>query len=220
MDPTGSIVTYLDKLITEGEGLLASKFNRRTSSFTNQDFVPIDPFRRWVGNCRVLDIKLGRSFEPWKSIVLTDHPPNKAATLMVLLGTVRSVKDAVQGGHLLAFEDLVITEAFSNLLDQADYLLSKGFWLAAGVLGRAVLEEELRRLAHKKSCFPTKDRPMLNDLNAALYKANAYDKLEFKLIDNLAAIGNECAHNKPGATEDRVKYLLQQLVALLPRLNP
>jgi hypothetical protein len=61
---------------------------------------------------------------------------------------------------------------------------------------------------------------MLNDLNTTLYKANVYDKLEFKLIDSLAAIGNECAHNNPGATEARVRHLLEQLLALLPRLNP
>jgi hypothetical protein len=56
-------------------------------------------------------------------------------------------------------------------------------------------------------------------LNSALYKADAYDKSEFKLIDALTAIGNDCAHNQPGATEERVKQLLGLLVALLPRLG-
>jgi hypothetical protein len=218
MNATASLVAYLDKLITDGEALLATKFDVQTSSFTKEGFVSLDPFRRWHGNCLVLRSKLGRAFEPWEKSVRTDVS-NKAATVTSLLGTVRSIKDAVEGGHLVTFTELIVAEAFSNLLDQADYLLSKGFWIAAGVLGRAVLEEELRLLAQKVGCSPKKDRPTLNDLNTELYKATAYDKLEFKLIDTLAAIGNDCAHNKSGATEERVKHLLEQLVALLPRLG-
>jgi hypothetical protein len=218
MKATAPIIAYLDKLIAEGEALLGTKFTIATSSFTQEDFVPIDPFRRWCGNCRVLQSKLGRALEPWKEAILADAC-NEAVTVMSLLGTVRSIKDAIEGGHLISFADLVVAEAFSNLIEQAEYLLSKGYWLAAGVLGRAVLEEELRGLAQAAGCLPDKDRPTLNDLNTALYKDEAYDKLEFKLIDTLAVIGNDCAHNKSSATEDRVRHLFDQLVALLPRLK-
>jgi len=218
MEATAPIIGYLDKLIAEGEALLATKFTIRTSSITQEDFVPIDPFQRWRGNCRVLQTKLGRALEPWKKTILADTP-NNAVEVMALLGTVRSIKDAIEGGHLISFAELVVAEAFSNLLDQAEYLLSKGFWLAAGVLGRAVLEEELRALAQTAGCLPNKDRPTLNDLNSALYKNEVYDKLEFKLIDTLAAIGNDCAHNRPSASEDRAKHFLEQLVVLLPRLK-
>jgi hypothetical protein len=148
MNATASIVAYLDKLIAEGEALLSKNFKVETSSFTSGSFVPLDPFRRWVGNCLVLKSKLGRGFEPWEKIVRADVP-NKVVRLASVLGTVRSIKDAVQGGHLTTVRDFVVAETFSNLLDQADYLLSKKFWLAAGVLGRAVLEEELRVVAQK-----------------------------------------------------------------------
>ncbi|HEY0863804.1 MAG TPA: hypothetical protein VGD97_06835 [Lacunisphaera sp.] len=218
MDPKAPTIAYLDKLIAEGENLLANKFQVATSSFTHEDYVPVDPFQRWRGNCRVLETKLGGAISPWKGILLGDGP-NKTTVVMSLLGTVRSIKDAVDGGHLATFTDLVIAESFSNLLDQADYLHAKGYWLAAGVLGRAVLEEDLRRLSQKADCFPEKERPTLNDLNTALYKAGRYDKLEFKLIDSLAAIGNDCAHNLPGATSERVKHFLEQLAALLSRLK-
>jgi hypothetical protein len=218
MRATHQIIAYLDKLITEGESLLAAKSTIQTSSFTKEDFVPVDPYRRWRGNCSVLQTKLGRALEPWKETII-EVAGNKAVFVMTLLGTVRSIKDAVEGGHLISFADLIVAEAFSNLIEQAEYLFSKGFWLAAGVLGRAVLEEELRELAQIAGCLPEKERPTLNDLNTALYKNETYDKLEFKLIDTLAVIGNDCAHNKPSATEDRARHLLEQLVALLPRLK-
>lgn len=213
-----SIVKYLEGLIQEGESLLSQKFQVKTSSFTVDDFVPIDPFHRWCGNCRVLDARLGRALEPWKDPIFVKGP-NKVVIVMSLLGTIRSIKDAVEGGHLVSFADLVMAEAFSDLVDQAEYLFSKGYWLASGVLCRAVLEEDLRALAKNCDCLPDKDRPTLGDLNAALYKAVIYDKLEFKLIDTLAAIGNDCAHNNEGVTKERVRYLIDQLVALLPRLR-
>lgn len=218
MKPIENILKYLEKLIQEGESILSQKFPIKTSSFTVEDFVPLDPFHRWCGNCRVLDAKLGRAIEPWRDAISVKGP-NKVVLVMGLLGTVRSIKDAVEGGHLVSFADLVMAEAFSDLLDQAEYLMSKGYWLAAGVLCRAVLEEELRTLSQKCECLPDKGRPTLGDLNTALYKANIYDKLEFKLVDTLAAIGNDCAHNNEGNTKERVRYLIDQLVALLPRLK-
>lgn len=213
-----SIAKYLEMLIQEGESLLAQKYPVKTSSFTEEDFVPIDPFHRWCGNCRVLDARLGRALAPWKETIFVKGP-NKVVIVMSLLGTIRSLKDAVEGGHLVSFADLVMAEAFSDLLDQAEYLISKGYWLASGVLCRAVLEEELRTLARKCDCLPDKDRPTLGDLNTALYKAGIYDKLEFKLVDTLAVIGNDCAHNNEGATKERVRYSIDQLIALLPRLR-
>src|SRR5438309_12033268 len=135
MKITPSVISYLEKLIAEGEALLAAKFPVATSSFTSAEFVPIDPRQRWLGNCRVLQTKLGRAIDPWKDAILADTN-NEAIHVMALVGTIRSIKDAVDGGHLVTFSDLVIAEAFSSLLEQADYLVSKGFWLAAGVLAR------------------------------------------------------------------------------------
>jgi hypothetical protein len=215
---TAPLVAYLEKLIAEGEAVLNAKFTIATSSFTEEDFVPVEQFDRWLGNCRVLQAKLGRAIEPWKE-ALNAHGSNKAVFAMRTLGTVRSIKDAVEGGHLAEFAELVVAEAFANLLEQAEYLFDKGYYLAAGVLGRAILEEHLRKAALKNECLPQKGRPTLNDLNSALYKKDVYDKLEFKLIDSLSAIGNDCAHNKPTVTKERVAHLLEQLIALLPRLS-
>ena len=108
------IVAYLDKLIAEGEALLAAKFSVQTSSFTSEEAVPLDPFQRWLGNCRLLNVKLGRSMEPWRDEIL-EKIGNSATNVLSLVGTIRSIKDAVEGGHLVRFEDLVFAEAFSNL---------------------------------------------------------------------------------------------------------
>lgn len=211
--------SYIKSLIEEGDAVAATKFSRQINSFQSRDYVDLELFSKWKGNCNLLTVKLGSACEPWKS-VLEQEVPNYLVHVVTILGTVKSIQEAVAGDHLASYRDLVVAEAFANLLEQAEHLLSMGYWLAAGILGRAVLEEELREYASSANCFPQKARPTISDLNAELYKVGVYDKLEFKLIDSLAAIGNECAHNLSGVTEERVRHLLTQLSALLPRISP
>jgi hypothetical protein len=212
------ILAYLDSLIADGEALLKAEFPVATSSYTKEGFVPLEEYRRWYGNCAVLRSRMGRALAPWEE-ALTHNMPNKTVVAMALLGTVRSIRDAVDGDHLVSFEDLVVGEVFSSFLDQAQYLHEKGYFIAAGVIARSVLEEELRQVCERESCMPDKERPTLSDFNVSLYKANVYDKVEFKLIDTLTAIGNECAHALPSASAERVSHMIEQLMALLPRIR-
>jgi hypothetical protein len=58
-----------------------------------------------------LDFKLGDAIKPWKE-ALSLHDGNTVVSAMRLLGTVRSVTDAVEARHLVSFTDLVMAEAF------------------------------------------------------------------------------------------------------------
>jgi hypothetical protein len=110
------------------------------------------------------------------------------------LGTMESLLEAIEGGLLRRVEDLITADAFGELLEQADELLGKGYALAAGVLGRAVLEEHLRKLCNRHNCLPA-GRPTINDLNASLYKSGRVDKLTMQQVTAFATAGNHCAHN-------------------------
>jgi hypothetical protein len=123
----------------------------------------------------------------------------------------------VARGLLVAVEDLVRAEAFESLLEQADYLLASGYALAAGVLGRAVLEEHLRKWCEVKGCRPAKDKPTINDYNSELYKAKHLNLSQMKHVESLAAVGNEAAHNKPTLTADGVERLLRDVRELLAK---
>jgi hypothetical protein len=115
------------------------------------------------------------------------------------------------------FEDIVFAEAFSNLIEQAEYLLDKGHYLAAGVLFRAVLEEKLRRLTETHGLILNKERPTISDFNQALYKANIYDKIILKNVDAMTVIGNEAAHNTGQLQMADVERLHSSLVDFLQR---
>ena len=71
-----------------------------------------------------------------------------------MLGALDSIREGIEAGRLLRVEDLVFAEAFANLIEQAEYLLKRNYFLASGVLLRAVLEEELRRMCEINECTP------------------------------------------------------------------
>ncbi|HEY2253288.1 MAG TPA: DUF4145 domain-containing protein [Planctomycetaceae bacterium] len=135
------------------------------------------------------------------------------------VGMLQAIQTAIFGGMLGRVENLVFAEAFDDLLEQADYLSAEGYFLAAGVLGRAVLEEHLRKLCGAVNCLPQKPRATLNDYNSSLYDNKQLTKIEMKHIDALAAIGNNAAHNQPVTQED-VGRLLRDLRQFLGQHPP
>lgn len=164
-------------------------------------------FHKWLANCRVLISSLGAAGRPWIRIV-DGSVSSEAPFLKSLLGTVQSLKEAIDNDLLTTVEDLVTADAFGSLLEQADELIGKGYVLAAGVLGRAVLEEHLRKACDRHGCLPV-GRPTINDLNQALYKGSHLDKLAMKWVDTMAAAGNHCAHSiQPPLPESDVRKLL------------
>ena len=69
------------------------------------------------------------------------------------------------------------SELAQKFFDQAEYLMHKGYYLAAGVFFRAVLEEKLRRLSETHGLILDKEHPTISDFNQALYRANIFDKI-------------------------------------------
>lgn len=127
------------------------------------------------------------------------------------MGSLESLKHAIQNDLLTRVEDLVSADAFGSLLEQADELISKGFVVAAGVLGRAVLEEHLRKLCNHHGCLPATNRPTINDLNQSLYKTGQIDKLGMQTVTAMATIGNDCAHNTTHHTSQDVGKFLNDV---------
>jgi hypothetical protein len=157
--------------------------------------VDLESFSAWYVSFRNLAHKLGPAANVW-SDQLGPEISNRHVVAASLLGALRALKRAIEEDLLNRVEDLVAADAFDSLLEQADELFSKGYVLAAGVLGRAILEEHLRKLSDRHACLPS-GRPTIGDLNQLLYKEGHFDKLLFHHVTAMAAVGNDCAHNNP-----------------------
>ncbi len=173
---------------------------------------------KWLTSCQAVLIELGEPAALWRQYA----PPERTSAdftypdCVALLGAMQSLYDALKYDYFIRLDDLVRADAFQSLIEQAESLLAKQYVVAAGVLGRAVLEEHLRNLCDRLGCMPGKQRPMLNDLIVALYTASHLNKLEMKQLDALAAAGNHCAHNEqPLLPAKEVKTLLEDVGAFV-----
>jgi hypothetical protein len=216
---THTIQDAVVRLIEEGRGVLSTEFDAGSPevhySGGRPRGVKIEPFAKWRAGCANLVRLLGIAADAWKNDF--DEIINSHSNAERMIGTLGAIADALKYGLLTSVEDIVRAEAFDSLLSQADYLLSEGYFLAAGVLGRAVLEEHLRKWCDLKSCAPAKPKPTLNDFKDCLYKAKEINVTQMKHLESLGAVGNDAAHNVPSLKVSDVERLLRDVRDVLLR---
>jgi hypothetical protein len=219
MNAQEKIGSLLNALISEGSGVLKTKWHPAGDYLDGPPaYVDLAAFAKWRARCKLLASLLGRSGKCWE-VELTSAWENSIEAAIQTQGTLEAIQSVAADGLLLELQDLILADAFSNLVEQAEYLLCQGYFLASGVLLRAVLEERLRRLADSEGLTFSKSKPTLNDYNSELYKASVYDKVAFKDIDSLAAIGNEAAHNSPTLLAADVTTLRDGVVRILQKFS-
>jgi len=207
----------VEALIEEGEDVLGTKWQPSGRWVSGPPtYVDLEAFKKWRASCRLLVSLMGDFGTPWQDIFMPDVP-NGLANASTTLGTLKAIKEALSNGYLVRFEELVLAEAFSDLTEQAEYLFEQGYFLAAGVILRAILEERLRKLCERTGCTPAKPRPTISDLNQSLYKVKVYDKIVYKHVDAMTATGNDAAHNAPELKKDDVARLLNDTKDFLRR---
>ena len=213
------LVETTDRLIAEGKLVLGTEFDASNPNVTylggRPRGVELAPFAKWQAGCVNLVRLLGEAGKAWQDNFASKR--NDPANVERMLGTLQAIKESIEHSLLLAVEDLIRAEAFNGLLEQAEYLNEGGYFLAAGVLGRAVLEEHLRSLCEVKKCSPVKAKPTLNDFKDGLYRAKYITVAQLKHIESMAAIGNDAAHNKPELTADDVTRLMRDVRDFLAR---
>jgi len=208
------VLAFIDSLIDEGERLSKSP----SAEYPRVAGIVAEPPRQnWIPRMRTLAHLLGPKAAPWKYALDRVPTDSLVATVREYLGVLRAIREAVASGLLVRIEDLALAETIDDLLEQADHLADNGYHLAAGVLGRATLEEHLRKLCERIGCLPP-GRPTINDLNQTLYRAQDLDKMEMQHVSALAAIGNHCAHNaQPPLDGDRIKTYLRDVREFIVR---
>jgi len=212
------LLGFVDALIVEGETILTDTHQEMVSRFGHPrngqtEFEDINPvktmaFSKWNAGCVHLMTMLGSHGQSLGSSFAIKAQPTLGNT-RTMLGILRAVRSAMADDLLLKVEDLVFAEAFADLLEQAEHLLANGYFLAAGVLGRAVLEEHMRKWCGRKGCMPAKPKPTLNDYVTNLYKQSHLNKIELKRIEAMIAVGNDSAHNSPTLKREDVVRLIK-----------
>jgi hypothetical protein len=200
------MVDLISELISEGEQVQQLHYAFTTTERDGAKWVRAQG--AWEAKCRTLFDVLGEHGTKWAEPFFQEG--ENART-----GMLEGIKHAIEGDWLLSVEDLIYAEAFSDLLEQADHLLSQQYTLAAGVLGRAVLEEHLRKMCERLGCVPAKPKPTMVDYKSELYRNDHIRKIDQSHVDSMAAIGNDAAHNKAELRREDVERLLRDVRGFL-----
>ena len=221
MKPNESIDYLVEKLIHDGEELCKNPWKDKKFEHIGvvTQFVDLEGFKKWISSFHLLLSLLGHLGKPWQDIYEESKKGNRVENALSILGSLKSIKENLDAGLLIRFEDIIYAEAFSDLVEQAEYLYEQGYFLASGVILRAILEERLKKLCEQNGCLPGRHRPTINDYNQNLYTAKIYDKVAFKHVDSMAAVGNSAAHNAPHLDKQEVERFLRDLPQFLVRFS-
>ncbi|MEX2287717.1 MAG: hypothetical protein WD648_11550 [Planctomycetaceae bacterium] len=202
----------VQRLIDEGDGVRKSRRQGGSDECDPALFV------KWLGSCLNLLRLLGNLGNPFREPFdwsVYDASVYRAKMMYSYLGSIR---DELKHGTLVSIEQFVRAATFDSLLEQAEYVLSEGYFIPAGVLARAVLEEHLRNWCDAAHCTPVKPKsrkPTLNDYNDALRAANKYNPSVQKHVLAMSGFGNDAAHYdpkvEPGLQESDVEWLLREV---------
>lgn len=151
MNHPKKFVNLLEKLIQDGRNLLKSSSNGRIEDR--------EGLRRWSNELILLRTMGGDMISPWVRRLTNDGCDNYNDSVEYPLAALETVKYAIDEGLLCSYRELIMAEAFADLYEQGQHLLAQGYFLAAGVIFRAVLEEKLRELCMEVNCMPVEWTP-------------------------------------------------------------
>ncbi len=210
-------LTRLDELIVEGEHQW-----REFWKYKNGEIEDPIRFTQWTTSCLNLLDKLSvttnrfvAEFEDWAR-----RAPGKPPNIGAALGVLKSARDEYSRGLAVEYHLSVSAVIFGGLLDEATYLLTKGYIRAAAVLLGAALEEGLKARAR---AVPLEIGPK-ETLNPVIVKlkapeVNVLTEFEAKRLEAIAKLRNDAAHggNFEYSKKD-VNTALQEVEATLGKL--
>ena len=128
-------------------------------------------------------------------------------------GILQSIRHDYANDFLKNFDELVDAELFADILEQAEYLLSQGYFRASAVVAGVALESHLRKLAEKNSIPITTDEGKYikaDSLNGDLLKNMVIDKTMHKSVTSWLGLRNDAAHPD---TKETSEGLLEPMIA-------
>lgn len=211
------LLLRFDELIQEGEA--------RWGEFQKDEkgiVIDIVGFAQWSTSCLNLLDKLSIStnrfvtqFEVWAV-----GGPGKRMNIGAALGVLKSARHEYSCGLAIEYQLSVSAAVFSGLLDEASYLLNKGYLRAAAVLLGAALEEGLKARARAVPvAVSARDTlsPVIVKLKSP--EVGILSEFEAKRLEAIARLRNDAAHGGEFAYESSVvESAINEVAAILGRL--
>jgi hypothetical protein len=223
---TEDLLTRMDELLEMSNNVAKTKFTRRTSSITSNDFVEYGLFRGFRSAAlSFLSQSFGSTHSFYVEFNEATSKKNYFHSLSAGQQILQAARNEIARGWLFEMKGLVSAEIFSDFMEMAEHLLQEGYKDAAAVMIGSVLEEHLRKLCDKNNIpiiIEKNDEiiPKKADLlNHELAKLEIYNKLEMKQIITWLDLRNKAAHGKYSEyTKEQVALLFQGVMDFMSRI--
>ncbi len=150
---------------------------------------------------------------------IAEKPVKKQITIL------KALHETLSDTWCWSAQGLANAGVFSNMLEESEHLLEKGFKLPSAVLVGCVLESHLKSLCQKNSIeiFQIKenDKKVLkkaSTLNQELTVRSVYNKTESKEVSSYLGIRNSAAHGRDDEfSAEQVKLLILGVSSFITR---
>lgn len=103
---------------------------------------------------------------------------------------------------------LLQADLFDSEIDSAEALIKYRFVRAAGAVAGVVLERHLGQVSENRNLSTGKKNPGISDFNELLKTNEVIGVSEWRFIQHLGDIRNQCDHSRDEPTSDQVKDLV------------
>ena len=202
------ILDRLNSLISMGDRVLATKYDKHFGGMIHLDRVDAGLFQQWRTsslaflNTLPSEYIYGREFEGTCKESGYDDAEQGVAIL-------RAAKEDIEGGYLQKVEALVSASIFSDFLEMAKHLLDNGYKDPAASLTGAVLEDGLRRICTNND-ITVKSDDNISSLNRKLADKDVYNRLQQREIEVWNKLRDYADHGHfDEYNDENVKSMLQ-----------
>ncbi len=212
------LLNRLDQLLTQGSQLL------KTGETLSPPYVNYEQYRALrAAALSYITRVYGEQHVYYKEITQFTGKAAYEGGAKAIISILKVIHDEIEGDWLFTIRSLVSAEVFSDFIEMAEHLLSKGYKDPAAVLVGSVLEEHLRQLCNSNNVdimdsngkWKKADR-----VNSDLAKEGVYNKIQQKIITAWLGIRNDAAHgNFNEYTKDQVENMLQGILEFLSRVS-
>ncbi|QDU09660.1 DUF4145 domain-containing protein [Gimesia aquarii] len=193
MDAEERIIKRLGEMIDMGEELSAEE--RRADHHGNYESINEGNVAQWkMSSLNILLRGFGENSIHYKEFV--KEVDNSTFSVEIGNNILFAALDDMRGGYLAGMKELLEAEIFSDFMEQAEELFTKGYHPAAAVVAGCVLEDALRKLCEQQSEIELPDKPKLSWMNDRLREHSVYNLLTHKRITANADLRNKAAHGE------------------------
>lgn len=181
-----------------GERVAKTRYSRDShrAIWLGDDGVDYELAHQWGTSClSIINRVFGSESDHYKKFDELFKEFHDYGPITMGLGILKSAKEEYESGFLFETRVLIEAELFDDFLEQAEHLLTTGYFQAAAVVAGCVLEDSLRKLCQRKG-ISLADKPKIDQMNSDLAKHGTYNQLTQKRITMLADIRNKAAHGQ------------------------